>query len=108
MGETNIARFNVGQVVQHSLFDYVGVIVDVDAEFSGTDEWYDRMARTRPPKDLPWYHVLVDESSSYAYAAETSLEADPSGHPIAHPLLTSFFSAFEDGRYVRNDQPWPR
>ena len=53
MDDANTARFNVGQVVQHSLFDYVGVIVDVDAEFSGTDEWYERMARTRPPKDWP-------------------------------------------------------
>ena len=32
----------------------------VDGEFAGSDEWYEEVARSRPPKDQPWYHVLVD------------------------------------------------
>ena len=27
---------------------------------------------------------------------------------VRHPLITHFFSAFVDGRYVRNDRLWPR
>ena len=50
------AEFDVGQLIQHSLFDHRGVIVG--PTFSLTDEWYDMVARSRPPKDRPWYHVL--------------------------------------------------
>ena len=103
MGETNTARFNVGQVVQHSLFNHVGVIVDVDAEYSGTDEWYDRMARTRPPKELPWYHVLVEDADHMTYVAERNLEAVERARPIRHPMLDAYFLDFRDGGYVVRD-----
>ena len=48
-------RFRVGQLIQHKLFDYRGVVFDVDATFQGSAEWYETMARSRPPKDRPWY-----------------------------------------------------
>jgi len=54
------AKFQVGKIVHHKLFDYIGVVFDVDPTFQGTDEWYEHVARSRPPKDKPWYHVLVD------------------------------------------------
>ncbi|MGF1614312.1 MAG: heat shock protein HspQ [Gammaproteobacteria bacterium] len=95
------ARFSVGQVVHHRLFDYRGVIIDVDAGFQGTDEWYEQVARTRPPKDQPWYHVLVHESDREAYVAERNLEPDASGKPIDHPYLNRLFVGFEEGRYIR-------
>ena len=46
------ARFSVGDVVQHKLFDYRGVIVDVDTHFQGTEEWYEVVARSRPPSTV--------------------------------------------------------
>lgn len=42
--------FFEGQVVTHRLFDYRGVIVGVDRMFQGTEDWYDRVARSRPPR----------------------------------------------------------
>ena len=56
------ARFRVGQPVHHKRFDYRGVIVDVDPAFAGTEEWYQVMATSRPPRDRPWYHVLVHDA----------------------------------------------
>jgi heat shock protein HspQ len=53
------AKFSIGQLVHHRLFDYRGVIVDVDAVFLGSEEWYEQVAKSKPPKDQPWYHVLV-------------------------------------------------
>jgi heat shock protein HspQ len=94
------ARFNVGQVVQHLKFDYRGVIVDVDATFALSDAWYDEVARSRPPKDRPWYHVLVSGSQQVSYVAERHLAADDSGEPVRHPLLEKYFERFEDGHYV--------
>ena len=93
-------RFSVGQLVHHRLFDYRGVIVDVDETFQGTEEWYETVARSRPPKDRPWYHVLVSGSQQVTYVAERHLEADESGEPVRHPLLGEFFERFADGRYV--------
>ncbi len=38
------AKFQVGKIVHHKLFDYIGVVFDVDPEFQGTDEWYQHVA----------------------------------------------------------------
>jgi heat shock protein HspQ len=40
-------------LVHHKRFDYRGVIIDVDAEFHGTDDWYTQKASSKPPKDNP-------------------------------------------------------
>lgn len=96
------ARFHVGQVVHHLRFDYRGVVVDVDPQFQGTDQWYELVARSRPPKDRPWYHVLVDHADHRTYVAERHLEPDATGDPIAHPELDDYFQGFDNGRYVRN------
>ena len=87
------ARFAVGQRVHHKLFDYRGVVYDVDPVFAGTEEWYQQVARSRPPRDRPWYHVIVDGASHTTYVADRHLEADPSGAPIASPLVAEVFEA---------------
>ena len=94
-----MAKFSIGQCIQHRLFDYRGVIVDVDAEFLGSDEWYDEFASCRPPKDEPWYHVLVHNADNETYVAERNLEPDQTYEPVNHPLLGEFFSGFEQGVY---------
>lgn len=94
-------RFNIGQLVHHRKFDYRGVIADADPDFRGTEEWYETMAKSRPPKDAPWYTVLVDGAEHTTYVAERHLEADPTGEQIDHPALGYFFDFFENGRYYR-------
>ena len=93
------AKFFVGQIVHHKKFDYRGVIFDVDANFRGTDEWYEKVARSRPPKHLPWYHVLVDGAEHPTYVAARHLESDDSGNPITHPLVGKLCGEFHEGRY---------
>jgi heat shock protein HspQ len=94
-------KFMIGQVVHHRLFDYRGVIVEAHPTFHHTDEWYRKVARTRPSKDKPWYRVLVHRTPDVTYVAERNLEEDRSGEPIAHPLLQPFFDSFQDGYYSR-------
>lgn len=98
---TNITRlkFSVGELVHHRLFDYRGVIVDVDRNFQGTDEWYETVAKSRPPKNRPWYHVLVHGNDHSTYVAERNLDPDDSVEPINHPMLEHYFSKFENGVY---------
>ncbi len=94
-----VASFYVGQIVQHQKFAYRGVVSDVDATYQGTEEWYATVARSRPPRDRPWYHVLVDGADHTTYVAERHLEADPTGQPVHHPLLSDLCGEFHDGRY---------
>jgi heat shock protein HspQ len=101
-GNAPSARFAIGEVVHHVRFDYRGVVVDVDPSYQGTEEWYHEVAKSRPPRDRPWYHVLVDDADHTTYVAERHLERDDSDEPIRHPLLGEFFDRFEHGRYLRD------
>ena len=94
------AKFSIGQLVHHRLFDYRGVVYDLDPDFRGTDEWYEQMARSRPPKDEPWYRVLVDGGTHETYVAERNLEADASLQPIRHPYVAALFGELADGFYT--------
>jgi len=98
------AKFSIGQCVHHRLFDYRGVVVDVDPEFQGTDDWYETVARSQPPKDKPWYHVLVHNADNETYVAERNLTVDNSNEPVSHPLLQEFFVDFEQGVYLTGRQ----
>jgi heat shock protein HspQ len=98
------AKFTIGQCIHHKLFDYRGVIVDVDPVFQGTGEWYDAVARSRPPKDKPWYYVLVDDSDHETYVAEQNLSADVTDDPVRHPLIDVFFDRFDKGHYFSDRQ----
>ena len=97
-------KFTLGQLVHHERFGYRGVVIDMDPNFQGTDEWYDTMAKSLPPKDKPWYHVLVDikdrDGAQTTYVSERNLGPDDSPKPIEHPLIRQFFTGFRDGGYV--------
>lgn len=103
MSRTSAAKFDVGEVVHHRMFDYRGVIFDVDPVFSGTDEWYEEVAKSRPPRDQPWYHVLPDGATHTTYVAERNLRAlepQEAARPINHPLVAELFERSEAGTYV--------
>ena len=67
------ANFAIGQLITHRLFGYRGVIFDIDPHFCGSEAWYQQMAKSRPPRDKPWYRVLVDNSDHETYVAERNL-----------------------------------
>lgn len=100
MTNENSVKFTIGQVVHHKMFDYRGVIVDVDPIFNSSEEWYEEVALSRPSKDKPWYYVLVDGASHQTYVAEQNLESDESGKPIDHPQVPEFFNGLIDGIYI--------
>lgn len=93
------AEFHIGQIVHHKLFNYRGVIFGVDPVFSQSEEWYQTMAMSRPPKDKPWYEVLVDGAAHTTYVAERNLEPSQDTEQIQHPLLGHFFNQYDGTRY---------
>lgn len=98
--ETVEAKFSIGQLVRHKLFDYRGVIFEVDPCFMLSDEWYEDVAKSRPPKDAPWYHVFVDQTEDTTYVAQQNLRRDDSLEQISHPDIELVFSGFLDGVYL--------
>jgi len=96
------AKFDIGQLITHKRLDYRGVIIDIDPIFLGTDEWYKKVAETRPPKNAPWYKVLVNNSLYETYVAERNLQADNSTESIEHPLIHTYFDEFHNGKYINH------
>ena len=102
--KTTETQFSIGDLVRHKLFDYRGVVVDIDPHFQLTDEWYEAVARSRPPKNEPWYHVLVHDAENSTYVAEQNLETDSSGKGINHPMTGKFFTELRHGRYINDEK----
>ena len=95
----NKAAFCIGQLVHHRLFDYRGVVIDVDPKFMLSEEWYQQVAKSRPDKNQPWYRVLVHNAVHETYVAESNLNPDPDQDEINHPEVENYFDAFMDGYY---------
>jgi heat shock protein HspQ len=96
------ARFAIGEVVRHRMFDFRGVIFDVDPVFANSDEWYEAIPEgIRPRKDQPFYHLLAEnaESNYIAYVSQQNLVVDDSEEPVDHPAIGGLFEQLENGRY---------
>jgi heat shock protein HspQ len=96
-----VARFDIGEVVRHRLFDFRGVVFDVDPQFANSEEWYEAIPEElRPSKDQPFYHLLAENSESayIAYVSQQNLLPDESAEPVEHPAIATMFDR-EDGRY---------
>jgi heat shock protein HspQ len=64
------AKYHIGQVVRHRRHPFRGVVFDVDAMFSNTEDWYQAIPEeSRPAKDQPFYHLLSDLFGDFDGAA---------------------------------------
>ena len=106
LSEYKPPKFVPGDLVRHVRYHYRGVVVAHDSKCLADENSY-KSNKTQPDRNQPWYHVLVHESGSITYPAESSLALDEISDEIIHPLLDQFFGDFADGRYQRNDIPWP-
>lgn len=96
-------KFQLGQVVKHRVYDFRGVIFDIDPEFNNTEEWYQAIPENiRPSKNQPFYHLLAEnqETQYIAYVSEQNLLLDDSGDPLSHPEIDTFFEQSESGEFV--------
>src|SRR5947209_2985103 len=97
-----LARFAIGDVVKHRIFDFRGVVFDVDPEFANSEEWYESIPEAiRPSRDQPFYHLLAEnaESTYVAYVSQQNLVPDESEEPVDHPAIADMFDSLEGGRY---------
>ncbi len=55
------AKYHLGQVLRHRKHPFRGVVFDVDAMFSNTQDWYEAIPEdARPAKNQPFYHLLAE------------------------------------------------
>lgn len=102
------AQFSIGQIVHHRVYDFRGVVFDVDPVFANSDDWWESIPKDiRPSKDQPFYHLLAesDQGPYVAYVSEQNLLPDETGTPVNHPDLDTFFSGLKDGHYVTRPRP---
>ena len=102
MRDIPTAKFAIGQVVQHRVHNFRGVIFDIDPQFANTEEWWLSIPEaTRPRKDQPFYHLLAEnaETEYIAYVSEQNLLPDKSGAPLRHPQIKELFGKGSNGRY---------
>ncbi|WP_367680378.1 heat shock protein HspQ [Candidatus Fukatsuia anoeciicola] len=73
------SKFGIGQQVRHKLLDYLGVVIDIDPEYSLEQPQPDDLASNDNLRLSPWYHVVME---------------DDDGHPI-HTYLAEIQLAYE-------------
>ena len=91
--------YEVGQLIQHLKFGYRGVIFKVDNSFALGEDWYENTAKSRAPKDHPWYHVMVDGAANTTYVAQRHLKNSHDTSQINNPMLGKYFRRFDGQKY---------
>ena len=99
--------FNIGDIVKLRIYPFRGVIVDVDPEFSNTEEWYQSIpAEIRPSRNQPYYHLMAENTETFytAYVSQQNLIDDGENGPLEHPDLDEIFIGMKKGKYhLRNE-----
>jgi heat shock protein HspQ len=97
------AKFGIGDIVRHRIFEFRGVVYDVDPVFANTEEWYQSIPpAVRPRKDQPFYHlyaVNAEQGPYQAYVSEQNLLPDAENGPVDHPEVRREFGNLVDGVY---------
>lgn len=96
------AQFAIGDIVRHRIFDFRGVVFDIDPVFANSEDWYQSIPESvRPAKDQPFYHLFAENSdSSYiAYVSQQNLLSDIEHGPISHPGIDAVFEGWTGKRY---------
>ena len=60
------------------------------------------MAKSKPPKDRPWYSVLVHNQTHITYVSERNLSLDDSDQDIIHPMVPIYFTTLNNGVYAKS------
>jgi heat shock protein HspQ len=100
--DTAEARFTIGDVVRHRMFDFRGVIFDIDPVFANSEEWYQSIPESvRPAKNQPFYHLFAEnaDNSYIAYVSQQNLLPDTEHGPVNHPAIGGIFEGFGGQRY---------
>jgi len=83
------SKYGIGQQVRHRLLGYLGVVIDVDAEYSLEKPDLDEIAADESLRGAPWYHVVMEDDKGqpiHTYLAEIQIDHEAR---IPHPEQSS-------------------
>lgn len=84
------SKFGIGQQVRHSLLGYLGVVVDIDPEYSLAEPLTDELAVNANLSTSPWYHVVMEDNNGQAvhtYLPEVQISAEIQDEHPEQPSL---------------------
>lgn len=83
------SKFGIGQQVRHRMLGYLGVVVDVDPEYSLLEPKMEEVGGSETMRSAPWYHVVMEDDDGEAvhtYLAEVQIFGEAQ---TEHPEQTS-------------------
>lgn len=83
------SKFGIGQQVRHNMLGFLGVVIDVDPEYSLETPKFDEVADSELLRSAPWYHVVMEDEEGQAvhtYLAEAQLSWEAQ---VDHPEHSS-------------------
>ncbi|QHM70530.1 heat shock protein HspQ [Mixta intestinalis] len=84
------SKFGIGQQVRHRMLGFLGVVVDVDPEYSLDDPAVDDVETSEALLAAPWYHVVTEDDDGepvHTYLAEAQLSGEPQSEHPEQPSL---------------------
>ncbi|MEJ4043403.1 heat shock protein HspQ [Erwinia sp. SLM-02] len=84
------SKFGIGQQVRHQLLGFLGVIVDVDPQYSLKETVSEDISGSESLRAAPWYHVVMEDDDGqtvHTYLAEAQISWEqPGEHPDQQSL----------------------
>ncbi len=83
------SKYGIGQQVRHRMLGYLGVVIDVDAEFSLDKPEAIEIEANDEMRAAPWYHVVMEDDEGqpvHTYLAEIQIDHEA---PVPHPEQSS-------------------
>lgn len=95
------AKFNIGDLVMHTLQGYRAVVVDIDPLFQASGRYNPQACKREFSTRNPWYRLLVDNSSQETYVEEPLLVRDLDQQAIDNPHVNQYLIQ-QQGSYCSN------
>jgi len=99
------SKYGIGQQVRHSLLGFLGVVVDIDPEYSLDEPSADELAVNPDLRVAPWYHVVMEDDDGqpvHTYLAEAQLSCEVQDEHPEQPSMD------ELARSIRKQLQAPR
>ncbi|QKJ86653.1 Heat shock protein HspQ [Paramixta manurensis] len=84
------SKFGIGQQVRHKMLGFLGVVVDVDPEYSLDEPDVNEVAESDTLRAAPWYHVVMEDDDGqpvHTYLAEAQLSGEAQHEHPEQPSL---------------------
>lgn len=93
------SKFGLGQQVRHKLHGFLGVVVDVDPQYSLADPAMNDVSSSDSLRDAPWYHVVMENEygeTFHTYLAEAQLSWELPGEHPEHPSMDELAASIRE------------